>query len=629
MPLGQPGTPRSTRLRADPPVDVPLRTTLDILLLESTVRWAGATALLGEEGRLSYADLMVRAQNIAALLRRKGMRHGDLVGVIGTRTFNTICSIVGILLAGGVYVPSDVYEKPAEKLSQQLDASAVQWMMADRSDAVAITLPWAHHVNLIDSSIVEREFMPMFRDVRLAHRLPEDPAAVVFNDDGHGVLVTHAGIVRLVTAGSVMEFRSFDTMLLHSGAQEHAFQLELWGPLLAGATVALALHPEAGESLPAHEYARMIRRFRVNSLCARPKLLEELAREPLAPLAQLQQVVVDAAGLEPVELERLRHTERSMRVVGWLGAAETTSYAITVAVDAEHAGDVEPVAGSEALVVLPNGREAKQGILGSLAIAGDALAIGYLGEPGTTLGAFPEVQLENNQRLRCFRLPVQGTRLMDGRLLIGPPAVAAVEEAKAHPPRKMTPGEIEALLVKHPLVRECVALSDTHSDRVSCVFVTLKQASDPLAERTLREYLETHLPADQQPAALLLVPHFLLDAQGRPDRAPLPEQCDVAPRRFTPSSRPPETRPERQADVVRSIWQRLLHRMQVDLDEDFYASGGTSVQRIRLYAELNQRFPGAFTMAELRSLNTLRKVTEHLGSDIARERMMALERRGA
>jgi nonribosomal peptide synthetase DhbF len=629
MPLGQPGTPRDTRLRADPPVDVPVRTTLDILLLESTVIWASATALLGEEGRLSYADLMVRAQNIATLLRRKGMRHGDLVGVIGTRTFNAICSIIGILLAGGVYVPFDVYEKSAEKLSRQLDASAVQLMMADRSDAAANALPWAHHVTVIDSSVVEREFMPMFRDVRLAHRLPEDPAAVVFNEEGHGVLVTHAGVVRLVTAASVMEFRSFDTMLLHSGAQEHAFQLELWGPLLAGGTVALALHPDAGESLSPQNYARMIRRFRVNSLCARPRLLEELAREPLAPLAQVQQVVVDAAGLQPVELQRLRHTERGMRVVGGLGAAETTSYAITVAIDVEHAGDAEAVPGSEALVVLPNGREAKKGTLGSLAITGDALAIGYLGEPAATLAAFTEVQRENNQRLRCFRLPVQGTRLTDGRLLIGPPAVAAAEEAKTHQPRKVSAGEIEVLLAKHPLVRECVALSDAHGDRVSCVFVTLKQGGDPLAERTLREYLETHLPADQQPAALLLVPHFLLDAQGRPDRGPLREQCEVVLRKFTPSSRPPETRPERQADVVRSIWQRLLHRMQVDMDEDFFASGGTPVQRIRLYAELNQRFPGAFTMAELRSLNTLRKVTEHLGSDVARERMMALERRGA
>ena len=62
MPPGQYGTPRPTPQAAD----VPLRTTLEVLFFESTVLWAGATALLGEEGRLSYTDLMVRAQNVAA-----------------------------------------------------------------------------------------------------------------------------------------------------------------------------------------------------------------------------------------------------------------------------------------------------------------------------------------------------------------------------------------------------------------------------------------------------------------------------------------------------------------------------------------------------------------------------------
>ena len=106
------------------------------------------------------------------------------------------------------------------------------------------------------------------------------------------------------------------------------------------------------------------------------------------------------------------------------------------------------------------------------------------------------------------------------------------------------------------------------------------------------------------------------------------KQCEAVLRQFAPGTES-EIRAQKQMDVVRSIWQRLLHRMQVDPDEDFYASGGTSVQRIRLYAELNQRFPGAFTMTELRSLNTIRKVVDHLNSDIVRERMLAAEHRGA
>jgi hypothetical protein len=335
-----------------------------------------------------------------------------------------------------------------------------------------------------------------------------------------------------------------------------------------------------------------------------------------------------ASHLELALLSRLRNGEHAMRVTGGFGAAETTSYALSVQVNVEERGDVEPVAGSDALVVMPDGHEAAAGALGALAITGDALAIGYLGQPEATLAAFPEAQRENNQRLRCFRLPIQATRLADGSLLTGPAAVAAAAAVKASLMRKGTVEEVEALLMNHPLVQECIALASAPGERVSCVFATLKQGEDPRAERALREHLESNLPRDAQPAALILLPRIPLNAEGHPDRIRLAEQCEAVLRRYTPS-RMPEVPPDKQVDAVRSIWQRLLHRMQVDPDEDLYASGGTSVQRIRLYAELNQRFPGAFTMAELRTLNTIRKVIEHLNSDVARERMLAVEHRGA
>src|ERR1700745_60929 len=253
MPLGESESSRSMRPPgAGPAADVPVRNTLEVLLLESTVLWASSTALLGEEGRLSYSDLMVRAQNIAAVLRSKGLRHGDLVGVVGLRTFSSISSILGILLAGGVYVPFDVHGLSSEKLTRQLDESAIRLLVTDRTDSAGIALPWARRITVIDASSIEREFMPVFRDVKLPQRLPEDPAAVVFNAAGLGVLVTHAGIVRLVRTGAVMEFRSADTVLMHSGAQEHTFQMELWGPLLAGGTVALAPQAWPGSAMPAH-----------------------------------------------------------------------------------------------------------------------------------------------------------------------------------------------------------------------------------------------------------------------------------------------------------------------------------------------------------------------------------------
>src|SRR3984957_12470364 len=165
MPLGQPGSSRSMRPpRADQAADLPIRATLEVLFLESTVLWASSTALLGEEGRLTYSDLMVRAQNVAAVLRAKGMRQGDLVGVVGLRTFSSISGILGILLAGGVYVPFDVHGLSVEKLTRQLEDSAIRLLLTDRTDESGLSLPWARNVTVVVCSILEGGVMPPFRD---------------------------------------------------------------------------------------------------------------------------------------------------------------------------------------------------------------------------------------------------------------------------------------------------------------------------------------------------------------------------------------------------------------------------------------------------------------------------------
>jgi hypothetical protein len=276
-------------------------------------------------------------------------------------------------------------------------------------------------------------------------------------------------------------------------------------------------------------------------------------------------------------------------------------------------------------VVLPDGREAAPGALGTLAVTGDALAIGYLGNPEATVASFPLAERSNKQRLRTFHLPVAAARMADGRLITGAQAAEAVADQERRARQGMV-DEVESLLRTHPLVLECVAIPGEPGTRARCAFVTLKQGHDPRAERTLREYLESSLPAAAQPEMLVLLAEMPLDAEGRPDRLRLASRCAALFEHFLPPASS-EMPPDQQEAIVRSLWQRLLHRLEVDPDENFYEGGGTAVQRIRLYAELNQRFPGAFTMSELRSLNTIRKVVAHLNSRQARERMAEFERR--
>ncbi len=103
--------------------------------------------------------------------------------------------------------------------------------------------------------------------------------------------------------------------------------------------------------------------------------------------------------------------------------------------------------------------------------------------------------------------------MADGSLLTGEAAVMAAAAAKAAEKRKGTAEEVEAMLLEHPLVRECVALSSAPGEPVTCVFATLKQGEDPRAERALREHLESQLPLEAQPSALILLPRIPLDVR--------------------------------------------------------------------------------------------------------------------
>ncbi len=437
--------------------------TLEQLFLEMTVRAPGATALLGDEGSLSYSDLLIRAQNVAALLRTRGVRPGDCVGIIARRSFATVSAIVGTLLAGAVYVMFDLDARGDAALRQQCAICRVRLLLADVGDG-ALEFPWAGSTAVIDLQAIEREIMPLFAQMQLPKVAPDGPATVVFEEENEGVLITHRGLVALVSSlrssSDLPHPSAEDRLLLRGNACLQVWHLQLWGCLLSGAT--LVLEPPGGFGAAA---------------------FEQDEDDSFAP--------------------RTRRTD-------------------TV------------------------------------------------------------------------------------------------------PTQTLTPEEIEALLAKHPLVLQCAVVPLPPVQPGLCAFVSLR-AADAKGESKLRAHILAHVPQASQPRFLLILPSLPVEAAGDVDRQRLLEDARV----LVAGKGPQADEAAGVLEQVRAVWQRLLHRMQVGLDDDFFAAGGTSVQMIRLHAELNRRFPGAITMADLPALTTIRKMLQHLSTETTRDRMVALAKRGA
>jgi non-ribosomal peptide synthetase component F len=404
--------------------------TLPRLFIETAIARSESLALLGSEGALRYGDLLLRAQNVAVALRRAHVAPGELVGIVDRRSFASVAGLLGILLAGAVYVPFAPNTDKAH-LRQQTAASDIHLLLDDTSAAPAHPLPPLPGLRVIDLARVERETMPPFADIQLPPSAPESPAAVLFEDGMHGVLITHRGIARIACAGTLWPLHTLDTVLQHTPWTEHGALLELWAALLHGSALVLL-----SDADPAQSTRSALRRLR--AVLARYSITAlSLPAETLCTLAAAAPGV--PAGLRHLLLSGSLPARESLHAAvsaAWAaapglqiayacGAPETTSFALAWPFQPDPSGlptlaSAHPVEGAWASVVDATGRPMPHGEPGRLALGGELLALGYLGEPGRTRGRFlAHLGRPASLDQRIFILDTWGRRLSNAAFAFG------------------------------------------------------------------------------------------------------------------------------------------------------------------------------------------------------------------
>ncbi|RYD31505.1 MAG: non-ribosomal peptide synthetase, partial [Verrucomicrobiaceae bacterium] len=197
-------------------------------------------ALIHGEGKTTYRELCGRARSIASKLRASGLAAGDLVALSSQPSPDMIAALVGILLAGGVYVPLNPSD-PAERSRLLLRECGAKFLLSGSGENL---LAEGIHIPLSEAAS-----FPAETDV--PDRVEAgDPAYLMFTSGStgtpKGVLVPHRAVIRLVRNANFLPIGKDDVFLHSAPASFDASTLEIWGPLLNGASLVL---PEAGTSL--------------------------------------------------------------------------------------------------------------------------------------------------------------------------------------------------------------------------------------------------------------------------------------------------------------------------------------------------------------------------------------------
>ncbi|WP_437759742.1 amino acid adenylation domain-containing protein [Sorangium sp. So ce1389] len=578
-------------MRIDARVEAQVRRTPEALAV-----WAG-------DERVTYAGLWARAAAVAAELASRGVGREDHVGICMDRSVDAVVSVLGVLIAGAVFVPLDP-EYPAERIAFMVRDACASIVLVDARGAAKVAGTGVATVSVAGCA---REPLRAALD----RRSPDDAAYIIYTSGStglpKGVVVPH----RQLCNNLLWRQRRFPLAeghrFLHRTSLNFDVSLwELFAPLLAGATVVVAPPAVLRDAMG---LARLIVAAEITELWFMPQLLDHFLAEPDAPrcAATLRRVFAGGEALARSTRDRFFAVLPSTQLVHTYGPTETTIDVTQwpCARESEVVPIGRPIGNSSCYVVDEDLRLVRPGAIGELCIGGLAVARGYWGRPGLTAERFVPDPFSATPGARMYRSGDDVRLLPDGEIeFIG----RRDGQVKVRGYR-VEIQEVEAALVAVAGVRAaaCAVRRDDAAGGAHLVgYVVLEAGATPAA---VAAALAERLPAHMVPGELVELDAIPRMPSGKVDRGALP--AAAAPAEVAPA--------EPQDAVARElaeIWRGVLGRPAIGANADFFRLGGDSLSAMRMMLRVRARFGLALPTAVLYERPTL----EHLAGAIRARR---------
>ncbi|HEY6248404.1 MAG TPA: amino acid adenylation domain-containing protein [Candidatus Angelobacter sp.] len=556
------------------------------LFEEQVRRTPEAVALVYEDADLSYSELNARANRVAHYLRSIGVKPDTRVAICVDRSFEMMVGLLGVLKAGGAYLPMDP-GYPVDRLSYMLQNSAATVLLTQGHltglFAGLKNCPPIINLNAADHWKDQPETDPDDGSFGLSSG---NLVYVIYTSGStgtpKGVMVEHRGVVnRLVWMQRAYEIDQHDAVLQKTPITFDVSVWELFWPLLAGARLVIA-RPD-GHKDPAY-LAEVIQRCKITVAHFVPSMLQVFVEHPnVTACSSLGTVVCSGEALPAVLArrfqERLPHatlynlygpTETTVDVSTWTCLPSTDLKQIIVPIG-------RPIANTRLYILDAHLRPVPVGVAGELYIGGVQVARGYMNRPDLTAERFLKDPFTNEADARLYRSGDLCRWLADGAIeFLGRNDFQVKIRGF-----RIELGEIEARLMEYPGVREAVVMayeSVPGEKRLIAYYTTqidLEQAA--ISQQHLRKHIAAILPEYMVPVAYVRLESLPLTASGKLNRKmlPDPEGFGFAARVYEP--------PQGDIEItLAAIWSDVLNLERVGRNDNFFELGGHSLLAVKL-----------------------------------------------
>ncbi|WP_437589099.1 amino acid adenylation domain-containing protein [Sorangium sp. So ce1000] len=533
--------------------------------------------------RLSYAALNRAANHVAHALRAQGVGPDTIVAVLEQRDIELVVALLGVLKAGGAYLPLDPHQ-PEQRIAGVVEASRAPVVVTSEAWVPRLAKSLAHLPEPARPRFVTRERLAAQRGAAPVDDPPRRAGpghlAYVITTSGStgvpkGAMVEHAGMLNNVR-GKIPALELGPSDVIGQTASQ-CFDISVWqllSALLCGGRVHIVPDEIVGDPRRLLEEAEA---QGITVLELVPSLLAELvSADADAPrLSRLRWMLPTGEALTPDLCRRWFARYPRVPLMNAYGPAECADdvalHTITAAPGPEvvHMPIGRPVPNVR-LHVVTGGDLAPVGVTGEICVAGIGVGRGYLNDPARTAEVFVPDPFGDTPGARMYRTGDLGRRLADGTLEFSGRRDHQVKIRGF----RIELGEIEARLARHPEVREAVvAVREERTSGKRLVAYVVGEGGAPPAPERLREFLKEALPDYMVPAVFVALPALPLTPNGKVDRKALP--APEAPTADAVDAAGAPTTPTEEA--LAGIWAEVLGLERVPVHAGFFELGGHSL----------------------------------------------------
>lgn len=550
------------------------KTIVDLFALQAAKRPDHPAVVLADR-ELTYRELELRGRRMAqTLIAEYGVESGETVGLMVERGEWSVIGLIGIMMAGAVYLPVDP-GLPGERIRYMLEDSGCRLLLV-QGDTGRENGWLTASVQAVAIERLTTASGPSGETASLPRRSsPDAPAYIIYTSGStgtpKGVVIGHSGFVNM----ALDQIRVFgvserDRVLQFASASFDASLSEIFMAFLAGAAVVTVAKEQIADPLA---FVRHLEAKRVTHVTLPPVYLNTLDKDALTTLT-----TIITAGEAPNRGDAMLLSRRKR----YFNAYGPTEYSVCATIEqvspeADYPRGIpigRPIANTAVLILDGSLNLVPIGVPGEICLSGPGLAKGYLNQPALTAVKFVSHPFAADAVL--YRSGDVGRWLPGGTV----EWLGRNDDQVKIRGYRIELGEVKNALLSHGAVKEAVVAGGDSGDLVA--YFT---AAEPLAPADLRAHLGRSIPSYMIPHHLIQMDALPLTVSGKVDRMALPD-----PR--TARSRPSDRQAEPRTDLEREIlflWREVLDRPDIGIHDNFFDAGGNSLRSLQLISRISTR----------------------------------------